>query len=99
MYDSGSCIIFLSSNIFMSSCNQKFTYKQNRSPKWTITLSKFVDRSETACLSNAVNKPDFVTPALSGGNQISSKLLWEARGGIPESFDPCKTVQGNATEH
>ena len=33
-------------------------------------------------------KPDSMTPALSGGlDQNSPNLLWEACGGLPETFD------------
>ena len=50
---------------------------------------KFVGRTEKACASKEANKPDSVTPALSGGmGQNSHNLLWEACGRLPETFDP-----------
>ena len=39
--------------------------------------------------SKEADKPDSVTPALSGGmGQNSPNLLWEACGRLPETFDP-----------
>ena len=41
-------------------------------------------RTEKACASMEANKPDLVTPALSGGmGQNSPNLLWEACGRLP----------------
>ena len=55
----------------------------------TSSYRKFVGRSEKACVSKEVYKPDSVTPALSGGmGQNSLNLLWEACGRLPEMFDP-----------
>ena len=43
--------------------------------------------------SKEAYKPDSVTPALSGGmGQNSPNLLWEARGRLPETFDPSSTI-------
>ena len=48
-----------------------------------------VGRTEKACASKEAYKPDLVTPALLGGmGQNSPKLLWEACGRLPETFDP-----------
>ena len=40
------------------------------------------------CASKEANKPESVTPALSGGmGQNSPNLLWEACGRLPKTFD------------
>ena len=54
-----------------------------------------------ACASKEANKPDSVTPALSGGmGQNSPNLLWEDCGRLPEMFDPSfKEFKGNATKY
>ena len=55
---------------------------------------QFVSRTEKACASKEAYKPDSVTPALSGGmGQNSLNLLWEACGRLPETFDPCSTIE------
>ena len=47
-------------------------------------IEHFVGRTEKACTRKEANKPDSVTPALSGGiGQISTNLLWDACGRLP----------------
>ena len=46
------------------------------------------------------DKPDSVTPALSGGmGHNSPNLLWEACGRLPETLDPSSQFKGNATRY
>lgn len=53
---------------------------------WPESHQKCVGRSEKACVSKATNKPDSVTPILSGGlGQNTSKVQVEACGRLPKT--------------
>ena len=56
---------------------------------WPQSYRTFVGRTEKACASKEAYTTDSVTPALSRGmGQNSPKILWEACGRLPETFDP-----------
>ena len=53
-----------------------------------------------ACASKEADKPDSVTPALSGGmGQNSPNLLWKLVEGYPKRLTQVKQFKGNATEY